>query len=119
MERLGRNATCPPPFQIFKRSLSSQPRNHPMAALRIMARFLVVCVSTTSARSLGFSAGFSSGMVLQRGTSKTAMYGYGGDGKVTVDIDGVDGNGAKSSYSVSTNANKCVCLRAYAPHCGP
>ena len=36
------------------------------------------------------------------------MYGYGGAGKVTVYIDGVDGNGVQSSYSVSTNANKCV-----------
>ena len=69
---------------------------------------LALFAAATNARSLGFSAGFSSGMVLQRGPSKSAIYGYGGAGKVIVYIDGVDGSGVKTSYNVSTNANRFV-----------
>lgn len=69
---------------------------------------LLLSVFVANARSLGFSAGFSSGMVLQRGPSKSAMYGYGGAGEVTVHINGIDGSGSKLSYTVTTNANRCV-----------
>ena len=73
-----------------------------------MSVILAPFAAATDARSLGFSAGFCSGMVLQRGPSKSAIYGYGGAGKVIVYIDGVDGSGVKTSYNVSTNANRFV-----------
>ena len=93
---------------VFDR-YSSQPRKiWEMVSGQVVSVILALFAAATNARSLGFSAGFSSGMVLQRGPSKSAVYGYGGAGKVIVYIDGVDGSGVKTSYNVSTNANRFV-----------
>ena len=66
---------------------------------------LVSALTTAAPEVLGFSAGFSSGMVLQRGPAKAALYGY-GSGSISVAITGVDGNGADISYTVTTTANR-------------
>ena len=54
---------------------------------------------------IGFSAGFSSGMVLQRAPAKAAMYGFAPSGTKLTLVISDDTDGSNAEYSVATTAS--------------
>ena len=73
-----------------------------LLALLVMIVIYMPSAAQQAGLSFGFSSGFSSDMVLQRGPSKAAVYGF-GHGPVTVRVAGTDEAGGAVSYSVAAD----------------
>ena len=73
-----------------------------LLALLVMIVIYMPSAAQQAGLSFGFSSGFSSDMVLQRGPSKAAVYGF-GQGPVTVRVAGTDEAGGAVSYSVAAD----------------